>query len=144
MKNRPRSCTRQGIVPELRKIEALLLNYIQMTRVQDKSREAYQLEPKFVNSQKLQLDMLMIPPQQIINCMTGSQQVKRQLLNTISILMRLLTYLMNSCKPSSRILRCYFRYIYRHLIAIGNTINFIVHMKDYPLESQSNYLPHRK
>ena len=72
MKNRPRSCTRQGIVPELRKIEALLLNYIQMTRVQDKSREAYQLEPKFVNSQKLQLDMLMIPPQQIINCMTGS------------------------------------------------------------------------
>ena len=61
-----------GIVPELRKIEALLLNYIQMTRVQDKSREAYQLEPKFVNSQKLQLDMLMIPPQQIINCMTGS------------------------------------------------------------------------
>ena len=60
------------MVPELRKIEALLLNYIQMTRVQDKSREAYQLEPKFVNSQKLQLDMLMIPPQQIINCMTGS------------------------------------------------------------------------
>ena len=49
------------MVPELRKIEALLLNYIQMTRVQDKSREAYQLEPKFVNSQKLQLDMLMIP-----------------------------------------------------------------------------------
>ena len=61
MKNRPRSCTRQGIVPELRKIEALLLNYIQMTRVQDKSRETYQLEPKFSCSQKLQLDMLMIP-----------------------------------------------------------------------------------
>ena len=32
-----------------------------MTRIQDKSREAYQLEPKFTSSQKLQLDMLTIP-----------------------------------------------------------------------------------
>ena len=32
-----------------------------MTRIQDKSREAYQSEPMFPNSQKLQLNMLMIP-----------------------------------------------------------------------------------
>ena len=32
-----------------------------MTRIQDKSKEAYQSEPKFASSQKLQLDMLTIP-----------------------------------------------------------------------------------
>ena len=83
-------------------------------------------------------------PQQIINCMNGNQQVNRAMTYTVSIFMRLLPYLMNSCKPSPKILRCYFCYIYRYLIAIRNTINFNVYMKDKSLKLQSNNLPHRK
>ena len=83
-------------------------------------------------------------PQQIINCMSGNQQVNRAMTYTVSIFMRLLSYLMNSCKPFLKILRCYFCYIYRYLIAIGNTINFTVYIKDKSLKLQSNNLPHRK
>ena len=83
-------------------------------------------------------------PQQIINCMSGNQQVNRAMTCTVSIFIRLLSYLMNSCKPVLKILRCYFCYTYRYLIAIGNTINFTVYMKDNSLKLQSNNLPHRK
>ena len=83
-------------------------------------------------------------PQQIINCMSGNQQVNKAMTYSVSIFMRLFPYLMNSCKPSLKILRCSFCYIYRYLIAIRNTINFIVSMKDKSLKLQSNNLPHRK
>ena len=86
-------------------------------------------------------------PQQIINYMSGNQQLNgavRAMTYTVSIFMRLLPYLMNNCKPHPMILRCYFCKIYRYLIAIGNTINFTVYMKDKLLKLQSNNLPHRK
>ena len=115
-----------------------------MKRIQGKSRENYQSELKPASSQKLQLDMWTIHHN---ISSTVEPTVSRWMSAGFTLIhkfLRILLYLMNSCKPSSKILRCYFCYIYRYLIANRNAIKFLANIKDNPLELQLNDLPHKK
>lgn len=115
-----------------------------MKRIQDKSRENYQSELKPASSQKLQLDMWTRHHNISSTVEPAVSRWMSSEFTLISIFFRLLLYLMNSCKASSKILRCYFCYIYRYLIANRSAIEFLVHIKDNPLELQLNDLPHKK
>ena len=118
-----------------------------MTRIQDKSREAYQSKPKFASSQKLQFDMLTI-------CHNKSLTVRVAFSRWTGLSGQWLTrfpYSWDFCltwwtvvNPTRRFLGVISAKIYRYLIDIENTINFTVYMKDKSLKLQSNNLPHRK
>ena len=115
-----------------------------MTRIQDKSREAYQSEPKFASSQKLLFDMLMI-------CHNKSSTVWVAVSRWIGQWLARFPYSWDFCltwwtvvNPTRRFLGVISAKIYRYLIAMGNTINFTVYVKDKSLKLQSNNLPHRK
>ena len=115
-----------------------------MTRIQDKSREAYQSEPKFANSQKLQLDMLTIPHNKSSTVWVAISRWTGQWLTRFPNSWDFCLTWWTVVNPPRRFLGVISAIYIGTWLLSGTTINFIVYMKDKSLKLQSNSLPHRK